>query len=74
MTPNEMSRVQRYLRTTFKNSEIQVTPPTRPGEPVGVAIGDEFIGALYRDEDEGEISYALHISILSEDLPPAGAV
>ena len=74
MTPNEISRVQRYLRTTFKNNEIRVVPPTKKGEPVAVSIGDEFIGALYRDDDEGEISYALHISILNEDLPPAGGM
>jgi hypothetical protein len=42
----------------------------RPGAPVEVAIAGEFIGVLHRDEDEGEVSYALSISILEEDLPP----
>ncbi|HSK39135.1 MAG TPA: DUF3126 family protein, partial [Arenibaculum sp.] len=42
--------------------------------PIEVRIGDEFIGVLHRDEEEGEISYSLLITILEEDLPAAGAV
>ena len=34
-------------------------------------IGDEFIGVLHRDEDEGEVSYSVNMTILEEDLPPA---
>ena len=31
----------------------------------------EFIGMLYRDEDEGEVSYAFQMAILEMDLPNA---
>lgn len=74
MTPNEIARVQDYLRKTFANPRIAVTPPMKRGAPVEVKIGDEFIGVLHRDEDEGEVSYALHISILEEDLPAVSPV
>lgn len=74
MTPNEISRVQRYLQKTFGNAEIRVVPPAKPRGPVEVFIGDQFLGILYRDEEDGEVSYALQISILEEDLPAAGAV
>lgn len=74
MTPNEISRVQRYLQKTFGNAEITVAPPANPRAPVEVCLGGQFLGTLHRDDDEGEISYALHISILEEDLPAAGAV
>ncbi|MEE8534508.1 MAG: DUF3126 family protein, partial [Kiloniellales bacterium] len=30
---------------------------------------DEFIGVIFRDEDEGEVSYAFNMAILDEDLP-----
>jgi hypothetical protein len=30
-----------------------------------------IFGVLYRDDEEGEVSYSLNISILEEDLPPA---
>jgi len=38
--------------------------------PIEVYIGDEFIGVLHRDEDEGEVSYSLVMTILDMDLPP----
>jgi hypothetical protein len=71
MKPNEIARVQDYLRKTFANDRIAIDVPARRGAPVEVRIGDEFIGVLHRDEDEGEVSYALHITILEMDLPPA---
>ena len=69
MTANEIARVQSYLRHIFGNDRIAISPPIRPGTPVEVSIAGEFIGVLHRDDDEGEISFALNISILEEDLP-----
>ena len=37
-------------------------------------MGDEFIGTLHRDEEEGEISFAFQMVILEEDLPPAASL
>jgi hypothetical protein len=74
MTPNEIARVQDYLRRLFDNDRIAIDPPARRNQPVEVRIGDEFIGTLHRDDDEGEISYALQISLLEEDLPAASPV
>jgi hypothetical protein len=74
MTPNEIARVQHYLRNTFNNERIRILTPRKPNAPVEVYIGDEFIGVLHRDEEEGEISYALQITILEEDLPAASPV
>ena len=70
MTPNEIARVQNYLRTTFSNNRLTIIPPLKPSAPVEVHISDEFIGVLHRDDDEGEVSYSLQIAILEEDLPP----
>ena len=36
-----------------------------------VTLDGEFLGTLHRDEEDGEVSYALHVTILDEDLPPA---
>jgi hypothetical protein len=72
MTPNEIARVQAYLRRLFGNDRIVIDPPTKRGAPVEVRVGDEFIGVLHRDEEEGEVSYALQVAILEQDLPPAG--
>ena len=72
MTPNEIARVESYLRRLFANDRIAIDAPKKAGGPIEVRIGQEFIGTLYRDEDEGELSYALHMTIFEEDLPAAG--
>jgi hypothetical protein len=69
MTPNEIARLQAYLRRNFGNDKITVNPPAKKGQPVEVTLDGEFIGTLYRDEEDGDVSYAFNMSILSEDLP-----
>jgi hypothetical protein len=69
MTPGEIARVEAYLRATFGNSKINIQAPKKRGAPIEVFILNEFIGTLHRDDEEGEVSYSLNISILEEDLP-----
>ena len=69
MRTSEVACIQHYLRKTFDNNRFIIAPPAKSGAPVEVYIGEEFIGVLHRDEDEGEISYSLVMTILSEDLP-----
>ena len=69
MTPNEIARVTKYLRKKFDTSKISIDIPKKEGNPIEMRIGDEFMGIIYRDEDEDEISYSLNIIILQEDLP-----
>ena len=71
MTPADIARVETYLRRILGSARIGIEPPLRKGASVEVTIDKEFIGTLHRDEDDGEVSYALHITILEEDLPPA---
>ncbi len=70
MTPTEIARVQTYLRRTLGNDRIAVEVPKRKGATVEVTVDKDFLGTLHRDEEEGEVSYSLHITILDEDLPP----
>lgn len=69
MQPSDIARVQAYLRTTLGSDRIRIEPPARRGGSVEVRVGDEFLGTLHRDEEEGEVSFSLHITILEEDLP-----
>ncbi len=66
---SELARVQEYLRKNFDNNRFTIPIPLKSGAPVEVYLGDEHIGVLHRDEDEGEISYSHVMTILSEDLP-----
>ena len=71
MTRVEIERVQAYLRGLLGNERIRVAVPKRAGLSVEVAVGDEVVGTLHRDAEDGEVSYAVHLTILEEDLPPA---
>ncbi|MEP3248093.1 MAG: DUF3126 family protein [Sneathiella sp.] len=69
MTRSETLRVQRYLREKFENENFNVKERRPSDGTAEVMLGDEFIGVVYRDEDEGEISFAFHMTILDMDLP-----
>ncbi len=68
MKPNEIASVQAYLRKTFDNNRLVIVPPFKSGAPVEVRLEDEFIGVLHRDDEDGEISYAFHMTVLDIDL------
>ncbi|MCK5042118.1 MAG: DUF3126 family protein [Sphingomonadales bacterium] len=69
MTFNEIEKLQKYLRGTFGNDRIKIKKREQAEDSAEVTIGSEFIGVVYRDEDEGELSYAFHMAIIEEDLP-----
>jgi hypothetical protein len=71
MTRTDMERVQTYLRGLLGCERIHVVPPVKPGLPVELAVDEEVIGTLYQDREDGEVSYAVHLTVLEEDLPPA---
>ena len=68
MNSTEIKKVQDYLRRLFENDNIGIVKPRTTTSSIEVTIAGEFIGTIFRDDDEGEISYALNMSILSEDL------
>jgi hypothetical protein len=68
MTPEEMNRVQTYLRMKFENDAVTLKRGSKE-DMVEVFLGDEFIGTMFRDEDEGEVSYDFNMAILEFDLP-----
>ncbi len=68
MNPTEIKKVQTYLRRLFENDNIGIVKPRTSHNSIEVMVGGEFIGTIFRDEDEGEVSYALNMTILSEDL------
>ena len=73
MTPTDIARVQTYLRRLLGSEKIKLVPPARKGMSVELAVDEEVIGTIHRDDEEGEVSFAVHITVLEEDLPPAPA-
>ena len=72
MIEDELKRVQAYLREKFGNPKIRLRDRTQSDESVEVFVGEEFIGVIYRDEEDGEVSYDFNMAILAYDLAPAG--
>jgi hypothetical protein len=73
MKPSDIARVEAYLRTTLGTDRIRIEPPKNRAASVEVHVGREFFGTLHRDDEDGEVSYSLHVTILEEDLPPEPA-
>ncbi len=68
MTRDEIVKLESYLQKTFQLPTIQVRQRPQKDDSAEVYIGDEFIGVLFRDEDEGETAYQLQMAILDFDL------
>lgn len=69
ITPDELVKIQAYLRSKFGNEGLAVRPRSQTGDSIEVLLNGEFIGLVYKDEDEGETSYDFNMAILAIDLP-----
>ncbi len=68
VTRDEILKLERYLKKVFRLPELQVRQRPRKEDSAEVYIGEEFIGVLFRDDDEGEIAYQFQMAILDYDL------
>ena len=67
MTREESLRLEAYLKQKL-NPDIRLAVRKETSDSVEVYLGSEFIAVVYKDEDEGEVSYALNMTVLQEDL------
>ena len=68
MTRDEIIKLERYLKKVFRLPVIEVKQRPRMEDSAEVFVGDEFIGVIYRDDDEGETAYQFQMAILDYDL------
>lgn len=71
MNPTEIKRLQTYLQTKFGNTKLTLNTRKEDKNSLEVMLAGEFIGTIYRDEDEGDVSYDFNMAILDMDLPAA---
>ena len=69
MTRTEIWRLEKYLRNLFRLDTITIVERPKQTDSVEVHLGGEFIGVLFKDEEDGEVSYAFNMAILDMDLP-----
>ena len=68
MTSEELKKVERYLRRLFANETIAIKARPRKDDSAEVFVGEEFVGVIYRDDEDAELSYNFTMAILDYDL------
>lgn len=68
MKPEELAKLTTYFRKTFGTPNITVRKRPQKDDSCEVYIGDEFIGVISKDEEDGELSYHFSMAILDIDL------
>jgi len=68
MNKAELLKLQTYFRRLFGNANIKVVARPKKTDSAEVMIGDEFLGILSLDNEDGDRSFAFTMSILDIDL------
>jgi hypothetical protein len=64
----EILKLQNFFRKRFNLPSIEVKQRPQKKDSAEVYIGDEFIGVVYRDDEDGDLSYNFTMAILDIDL------
>lgn len=68
MKPDEIAKLTKFLRSKFEMPAISVKKRPQKNDSAEVYIGEEFVGVIFRDEEDGELSYNFSMAILDFDL------
>ena len=68
MDKTEIKKLETYLRKVFQRTNLGVRARPKKDDSAEVYIGEEFIGVLYRDTEDGELSWNFQMAILEIDL------
>ena len=68
MDVKEVRKLDAYLKRVFGNPKIRVVPRPKKDDSAEVYIGEEFIGVIFLDDEDGDKSYNFSMAILETDL------
>lgn len=68
MDVQEIKKLDTYLKRVFNNPLLRVVPRPKKDDSAEVYIGEEFIGVLFVDDEDGDKSYNFSMAILDADL------
>jgi len=68
VTGEEMQKLETYLRKLFNSEAIELRRAPKVQDMVELHKGDEFLGTVYRDAEEGDVSYQVNFAVLDIDL------
>ena len=68
MKPEELRKLDAYFKRTFMNQALQVKARPRKDDSAELFLGEEFLGIIYRDDEDGDLSYNFSMAILEVDI------
>ena len=68
ITPQEIQKLQTYLRAKFGNNGFTLKGRSQTDDSVEVLLDGEFIAVIYKDAEDGELSFDMNMAILDIDL------
>lgn len=68
MDKEEIGKLQAFMQMKFGNTSIEVRSRPQKTDSCEVYLGDEFIGVMYLDNEDGDRSYNFQMAILDIDL------
>ena len=67
MKPDEIKKLDAYFKRIF-NAQMVVKARPRKDDSAEVYMGDEFLGIVFGDDEDGDLSYNFSMAILDVDL------
>jgi Protein of unknown function (DUF3126) len=64
----EIGKLETYFRKRFNVPGIEVRQRPQKADSAEVYFGEEFIGVIFRDDEDGDLSYNFTMAILDIDL------
>jgi len=68
LKPEEIRKLEAYFKRTFQNPTLQVRARPQKKDSCELYVGEEFLGIIFRDDEDGELSYNFSMAILDIDL------
>ena len=68
MKKEELQKLEAFFRRRFNMPNIGVRARPQKDDSAEVYIGDEFIGVIFRDDEDEDLSWNFQMAILEIDL------
>lgn len=65
--PTETQKLEKFLQTRM-NNKITLKGRAKADDSLELLLDSEYMGTVYKDEEDGDVSYNINISVLSIDL------
>jgi len=66
LKPEEIRKLDAYFKRAFQNPRLSVKARPRKDDSAEVYVGEDFLGIVFKDEDDGDYNFSM--AILDIDL------